>query len=150
MIDLRPLAFRLKHPQARELALQAVHDAPDNWIVQIRPDKRSLEQNSMMHALFDAVAKSGYQWGGRAWGADAWKAILVSGFCQAKRSEHRGRNAQTPDEMLDCPLIEGLEGELVQVRLSTAAMPKEMGSEFISYVLAWCDHNQIPTGEAGW
>lgn len=150
MSDEQPLKFRLAHDMARNLACAAVRSAPKNWTVTIRPDKRTLDQNAMMHAIFDAISKSGKAFlANRSFRADQWKAILVSAFYQNLVSERRELGLED-DEDMDCPLIEGIEGEFVQLRMSTAQMPKKVAAKFITYILQFCDERGIPTGEAGW
>jgi hypothetical protein len=105
----------------RQRAIDAVRDAPDGWEVIIRPKRRSLDQNSKLHALIQEF--DGLEFAGQKRSADDWKVILVSGHTQATKGEYE--------------LITGIEGEMVQLRESTARMSKERSSSLIEYIQAF-------------
>lgn len=121
--------FRLVHARARELAERAVREAADGTVVTLGPAKRSLDQNAKFHALCDDVAKSGKEWFGKARTAEEWKVLLISAHSSATKS--------------GCDMVSGLEGELVQLRESSAAMSKARASSLLEYCLAWCAQNSI-------
>lgn len=125
--------FYLVHDTARRMACQAVNAAEQGMVVTIRKPNRTLDQNAKFHAMCDDIAKSGFQWFGRARSAEEWKVLLVSAHAAAT-----GRG---------CEMIQGLEGELVQVRESTAAMTKERSSSLIEYVVSWAASHGIPLSE---
>lgn len=85
--------------------------------------KRSLPQNAIFHALCDDISRSPIEWDGCRRTAGEWKVLLVSGHAMAT-----GRPVD---------LVRGLEGELVQLRESTAAMSKERSTSLIDYTIAW-------------
>lgn len=91
--------------------------------------KRSLSQNAIFHALCDDISRSPIEWGGCRRTADEWKVLLVSGHAVAQ-----GRAFD---------LVGGLEGEMVQLRESTAAMSKERSTSLIDYTIAWATSHGI-------
>jgi hypothetical protein len=105
----------------RQRAIDAVRDAPDGWEIIVRPKRRSLDQNSKLHALIQEF--DGLEFSGQKRNAEDWKVILVSGHTQATKGESE--------------LITGIEGEMVQLRESTARMSKERSSSLIEYVQAF-------------
>jgi hypothetical protein len=105
----------------RQRAIDAVRDAPDGWEVIIRPKRRSLDQNAKLHALIQEF--DGLEFAGQKRSADDWKVILVSGHTQATKGESE--------------LVTGIEGEMVQLRESTARMSKERSSSLIEYIQAF-------------
>ena len=115
--------FFLVHDLARANACKAVMAAEQGMVVTIRKPNRTLDQNAKFHAMCDDIAKAGVQWFGRARSAEEWKVLLVSAHAAAT-----GRG---------CEMVQGLEGELVQVRESTAAMTKDRSSSLIEYTIAW-------------
>ena len=119
--------FGLVHPEARRRAMAAVAEAPEGWRIVIEPQKRTLDQNSKFHALCSDMA--GQPWYGKARNLDDWKTLFVSGHTIAT-----GGVAE---------IITGLEGELVNIRESTARMSKARGSSLIEYTLAHCAMNGI-------
>jgi len=121
--------FRLVHSAARRLAIDAVVHAENGMVVTIRKPKRSLDQNAIFHAICDDIAKSKIEWFGRERSAEEWKVLLVSAHAAAT-----GRG---------CEMVQGLEGELVQVRESTAAMSVSRSSSLIEYAVAWATQHGI-------
>lgn len=123
--------YRLANDQVRLRVILAIKDAPEGWIVQLRPPTRSLEQNAKFHAICEDIAKSGKEWGGKARTPEQWKAIIVSGHSEATKVENE--------------LVLGIEGELINLRESTAQMSKARGSSLIEYALAFCAMEGINT-----
>lgn len=125
--------FYLVHDTARRKACEAIMAAEEGMVVTIRKRNRTLDQNAKFHAICDDIAKSGLKWFGRARSAEEWKVLLVSAHAAAT-----GRG---------CEMVQGLEGELVQVRESTAAMTKERSTSLIDYTIAWCTSHGIELQE---
>ena len=86
-------------------------------------EKRTLSQNDMFHGLCRQISKQRPSWNGVECDADAWKQLLVCGHAIATK-----RPVQ---------LVKGLEGELINLRESTAKMDKERGASLIEYTMAW-------------
>lgn len=126
-------SFRLVHPTARQLARAAVETAPHGYIVEVREQTRSLDQNARFHAICSDVAKFGVTWAGRARTAEQWKVLFVSAHAVAT-----GRGSE---------VVPGLEGEFVNLRESTAQMGKSRASSLMEYVQAWCAEHEIELKE---
>ena len=109
--------------------MAAVRDAPEGYVVTVGEETRSLAQNAKMHAIFEDVAKSGFQWDGKARTTAQWKVLFISAHAVATNE--------------GAEVIVGLEGELVNVRESSAKMTKSRGASLISYALAFCHLNGI-------
>ena len=125
--------FRLVHDTARQRALQAVRDAQPGQYVIIKDSDRSLAQNAKLHAIFEDFAKSGFQINGETFSADDWKILLISAHSEATKEASR-------------PVI-GLEGELVMLRESSAAMSVARMSSLIEYCVAFASQNNIKLSE---
>lgn len=117
-------SYILAHAKARNLALENVRNAPDGYFVKISEPTRTLEQNAKFHAICTDLKRSGLQWAGAGRSAAQWKVLLVSGHAIAT-----GQGAE---------VVEGLEGELVNIRESTALMSIRRGSSLIEYAIAFC------------
>jgi hypothetical protein len=115
--------FVLAHPTARRLAKEAIDAAPDGHVVVIREPSRSLDQSAAFHAICSDIAKSKTEWFGKTRTAEEWKVLLVSAHSSATKQGH--------------DMVQGLEGELVQLRESTARMSKARASSLIEYCKAW-------------
>lgn len=116
------MKFILAHQTARQRALEAVKTAPDGWQVVVKPNTRSLDQSAKFHAICGDLAKLGLDWAGKKRSLEEWKVLLVSGHAVATKHE--------------AEVIEGLEGELISIRESTASMSKARSSSLIEYSLA--------------
>ena len=121
---------------------QAAKDLPGVWawikamliaghrlVLEVRPESRSLDQNAHFHALCGDIARSGIEWFGKPRKADEWKVLLVSGHAKATKQE--------------ADVVPGLEGELVNLRESTARMSRARASSLIEYTLAFCAEHGV-------
>lgn len=118
--------FRMVHAEARRRAMEAVLNAPEGYIVEVKEATRTLEQNALLHALLQDM--DGLQWFGKPRTMPEWKVLMVSGHSVAT-----GRPVD---------VVPGLEGELVNIRESTAAMTKSRLSSLVEYVQAWVANNE--------
>jgi len=116
------------HP-ARSRAIQAVQEAPDGWVVEIREPTRSLEQNALFHDICHAIAKSRLEWAGKKRTAAQWKVLLVSAHAVATKEGSE--------------LVPGLEGEFLNLRESTALMSVKRASSLIDYSMAFATTNGV-------
>lgn len=89
---------------------------------------RSDAQNRIFHAICTDVASQA-TFLGKKRSAQQWKVIFVSAHAVATEGESE--------------LVEGLEGELVQLRESTAKMTRERMTSLIEYAIAWAMQNNI-------
>lgn len=112
----------LVHAEARRRAHQDIDSAPDGYIAQTRPPKRSLDQNAALHSICGDLAKQ-LPFAGKMRTLAQWKVILVSGHAIA---------TQQPNEV-----IPGIEGEFVNLRESTAEMGVRRMSSLIDYAVAY-------------
>jgi len=69
--------FILAHPQARSRALAYVAEAPDGWVVSIKPSTRSLEQNARLWAMLGDVSRQ-VEWYGKKLDPEDWKHVFSS------------------------------------------------------------------------
>ncbi len=125
--------FKLVHAEARRRAAEAVRTADEGDMVVISAPLRNLEQNAKFHAICGDLEKSGFRFRGRPRIAAEWKVILVSGHAVAT-----GVYGSEGFEV-----IEGIEGETINLRESTAAMEKPRASSLIEYAVAFCAMNEI-------
>lgn len=103
-------------------ACRAINAAEDGMVLILRPPRRNMPQNAKFHAICHDFAESGIVWGGKTRSPGEWKTLLISGHAVA---------TGTPTAV-----IEGLEGELVNVRESSARMSRRRASSLIEYAQA--------------
>lgn len=114
--------FRLVNDGVRQLATAAVWRAPEGWHVTIKPPTRSGEQNRRLHAMLSDIAKSGKVTLANRVVDDIedLKCLFVSAWrMETKQSSE---------------IVEGLHGEPVQLRRSTASMSKEELGELMTVI----------------
>lgn len=75
--------LKLTGEAARIASCNAVMVAPEGWIVTIAEPTRNLEQNALMWALLDCMAKQ-TDWHGNKLNAEEWKDLLSAGLVQSK------------------------------------------------------------------
>ncbi|PVX40555.1 NinB protein [Pasteurella langaaensis DSM 22999] len=92
------------------------------YVVEIKPITRTLEQNSKLHAMLTDISQQA-QFKGRWLSVEQWKLIMVSAHAIAS-----GGKAE---------MEIGLEGEVINLRESTAQMGVKRLASLIDYIEAW-------------
>jgi hypothetical protein len=111
--------YKLFSPRSRQKALEAVRQAPEHWIVEVKPRTRSLEQNAMLWRLLTITANN------VAWPVngteikltpDDWKDIFTASLHQEKR------------------IAKGVQGGFVMLGRSTSVMTIPAMTELIEFI----------------
>ena len=114
--------FELRHMQARQLAAQAVYEAPADYIVTIKEPTRNLDQNAAQWPILQAFSEQ-LQWpvnGQMVWMTDGeWKDVLTCAFEQ-----------ESPR------LAMGMNGGVVMLGKRTSKMGKKRFSEWLDFLHA--------------
>jgi hypothetical protein len=112
--------FHLVHAEARRRALQAVSEAPDGMVIQIKEPTRSLEQNSAQWPCLEAFSRQ-LLWpvnGERVrLSPEEWKDVLSAAF----HGEH-------------VRLAQGLNGGVVMLGMRTSQMSKKDFSAWLEFL----------------
>ena len=93
--------------------------------IEIKRAKRSIDQNSMFHAI---IHKVGIQMreAGSTWSDEDWKRLLIDQF-MAETNRHKGI------------IVPSLDGQrIVQLGTQSRKFTKAEASEFIEWLDAWC------------
>lgn len=112
----------------RSIIVEAVMNSPSGHYVTIGPRTRTEKQNERFHAMCGDVAKQ-KEFNGRKLTLQQWKVLFVSAHAKATGLEY--------------DLEVGLEGELVNLRESTAQMGVQRMASLIEYVSAWGAENDV-------
>lgn len=123
------MRFILSHKLARERAIQAITDAPEGFVVEIKEPTRREAQSARFHAICSDIVKSGKKFAGETRSKDDWKYLLVSAHAFATNQGGQP--------------MPGLEGEFVTLRESTARMGIKRMASLIEYCEAWCENEGI-------
>ena len=106
--------------------------------IEVRERKRSDEQNALLHAMLTEVSRK-LEFNGKKLSVDEWKLVFVSAHAIAT-----GKPAE---------MVIGLEGEVINLRESTAQMSVKRLSSLIEYIHAYCaDKGMVFDGKkkSGW
>ncbi|MDP0333876.1 recombination protein NinB [Glaesserella parasuis] len=124
--------YFLRTEQIKNNALEFVKALPIDekkpLVIDVKPITRNLEQNAKFHAMCGDIAKQ-VQFNGEWLPLETWKVLLISAHAEATKEGSR--------------LVTGLEGELVNIRESTADMSVKRMASLIEYVQAYCDLNGV-------
>lgn len=104
-------------------------------LVTIGDVTRSELQSRKLHAICGDVAKQ-VQWMGRWRDQDQWKVLLISGHATATK--------------IGAELVPGLEGEIVNIRESSANMTVKRMASLLEYTNAWCAENEVKLSAPKW
>ena len=102
--------------------------------LEIKDAGRSNEQNEKYHAIIGDIAKQAQHMGAK-WSAEDWKRLLVQEFCRQSGLESG-------------QIIPNLAGDgICQLGRQTRKFTKEQASEFVAFLICWCDQNGIEINE---
>jgi hypothetical protein len=97
--------------------------------LEIKPASKSRDQEEKYHAIIGDIAKQAQHMGAK-WDAETWKRLLVDKYCR-----EIGLNSQ---------IMANLDSDgLVQLGFQTRKFTKEQASEFVAFLICWCDQNGI-------
>jgi len=102
--------------------------------VEIKYKNRSNEQNEKFHAIISDIAKQAQHMGAK-WDSETWKRLLVDKYVR--------------EIGLTSKIMANLDNDgLVQLGFQTRKFTKEQASEFVSFLICWCDQNGIELKES--
>ncbi len=76
------ILLHLNNANARSAAVSAIWDAPDGYVCQILPAKRTSPQNAILHAALTDIAEQ-VEWHGQKLEIEDWKRLLTAAWCRA-------------------------------------------------------------------
>lgn len=120
--------FILRNETIRQRAADHIFMVPDGFTVTVSEPLRNLEMNAKFHAICSELEKLKVPWFGKPREAAAWKVLLVSGHAVATKE--------------GADILPGIEGEMVNIRESTALMSKSRGSSLIEYGTAFLESHR--------
>lgn len=116
--------YILAHVQARQRASHSVLNAPEGYVVEIKPPTRNLEQNAALWAKLNEISNQ-LVWHGRKLDAESWKHIFTSSL---KKQD----------------VVPNLDGTgFVVMGVSTSKMTKAEMSELLELITAFAAQNGV-------
>ncbi len=109
--------FFLVHHQARLNALEAVQNAPDGWMVQVKEKTRSIEQNALLWSRLEEVSKQ-VDWYGEKLTSEDWKHVFSASLKKQKA-------------------VRGIDGGFVVLGQSTSKMTKAEMADLLTLMEAF-------------
>ena len=110
----------------RELAHQMVDSTPDGHVIELRPPKRSLEQNRYYWAILTDISEQVVP--GRAYEPSIWHEYLRALFL--------------PERMIELP-----DGSVKMIEGSTAELKLNEFSEYLEKVIKWALEHEVKFSE---
>ena len=97
--------------------------------LEIKPASKSRDQEQKYHAIIGDIAKQAQHMGAK-WDSETWKRLLVDKYVR--------------EIGLTSKIMANLDNDgLVQLGFQTRKFTKEQASEFVSFLICWCDQNGI-------
>ena len=118
----------LAHAEAKRRAHAAIDQADDGSVVTIGPPTRKAIQNAKLHGMLGDISKQ-LAYRGKKRTVKFWKGLLISGWSIAIGEE--------------AEIIEGLEGELINIRESSTTLGIRRTASLIEYIHAYGDMNSV-------
>lgn len=120
--------FKLSHDLARYNAVEAVKSAPEGYLVEVRPDTRTIAQNRLLWALLNDLSRQvSWQVNGEKvkLSPDDWKDIATASSYQESR------------------ITSGFKGGVVMLGRSTRRMNKSEFSDLVNTILEFGDDQGV-------
>ncbi len=121
---------RLWEPQQGHKALLSIWPEIKAWLlaghvleIEVRPERRSSEQNALLHALLSEIAAQ-VDWAGSKRDVEVWKRLLTAAWLRA-----RGESVE---------LLPALDGHGIDVVFRhTSKLTRAECAELITYIESW-------------
>ena len=105
-------------------------------VVEIKDEKRTIDQNSMYHSIIYQISKQAQHIGSK-WDAESWKRLLVDSF-MTELGNGVGH------------IVPNLTGTgIVQLNISTRKFTKQQASDFTEWLFVWCAENGVDLDAKG-
>lgn len=121
--------FKLVNVRVRMNAQKAISEAPDGYVVEIKPETRNLEQNAKLWAMLSDVSKQ-VVYHGKKLNTEDWKSLFTGSL--------RGFELM--------PSVNG-DGGFVMLGEPTSKMNKKRFSELIEMIYAFGNDNRVSWSE---
>tara|TARA_R110000868_G_scaffold383849_1_gene651152 strand:- start:368 stop:766 length:399 start_codon:yes stop_codon:yes gene_type:complete len=131
------MIFDTNTSESRQNAANAVLSSPEGYLVDIRKEIRTPEQNKLMWAALTDISKQ-VEWHGRFLTAENWKDVLSAALVKAD-------------------VVPGIDGGFVVLGQRTSKMNKEQFGELVDLIYAfgsqngvhWSDQDRIGLSQQG-
>jgi hypothetical protein len=113
-------------PHNRDVAKQMVDSAPDGYVLEVRPPKRSLDSNRYYWAVLGDISEQMVV--GKAYEPSIWHEYLRALFL--------------PEQMIELP-----DGSIKMLEPSTSELNQATFSEYVEKVVKWALEHDVKFSE---
>jgi hypothetical protein len=113
----------LSSPKNRDLARRLIGLAPDGAVMRIKPEGRSLDQNSLLWAAISDVSRA--MPGGKKHTPETWKCLFMSACGHAVQFE------------------EGLDGKPFPIGFRSSKLTVSQMGDLLDFIFAWGAENGV-------
>ena len=113
-------------PHNRDVAKQMVDNAPDGYVLEVRPPKRSLDSNRYYWAVLGDISEQMVV--GKAYEPSIWHEYLRALFL--------------PERMIELP-----DGSIKMLEPSTSELNQTLFSEYVEKVVRWALEHEVKFSE---
>ena len=113
-------------PHNRDVAKQMVDNAPDGYVLEVRPAKRSLDSNRYYWAVLGDISEQMVV--GKAYEPSIWHEYLRALFL--------------PERMIELP-----DGSIKMLEPSTSELNQTLFSEYVEKVVRWALEHEVKFSE---
>jgi hypothetical protein len=113
-------------PHNRDVAKQMVDNAPDGYMLEVRPAKRSLDSNRYYWAVLGDISEQMVV--GKAYEPSIWHEYLRALFL--------------PERMIELP-----DGSIKMLEPSTSELNQSLFSEYVEKVVKWALEHDVKFSE---
>ena len=110
----------------REIAHQMVDSSPDGYVIEVKPQKRSLEQNRLYWAILTDISEQVIP--GKAYEPSIWHEYLRALFLQER-------------------VVELPDGSVKMLEPSTTELNQAQFSEYVEKVIQWALQHDVKLSE---
>jgi len=110
----------------RELAHQMIDSAPDGHVIEVKPAKRSLEQNRLYWAILSDISEQVVP--GKSYEPSVWHEYLRALFL--------------PERVVELP-----DGSIKMLEPSTAELKLDEFSQYVDKVIKWAVEHDVKLSE---
>lgn len=124
--------YKLFSPRQRSLAIEAVRNAPEHYLVEIKPRTRSIDQNALLWRLLTITSRH-VTWSVNGQesilSADEWKDVFTASLHQEQR------------------IARGIRGGFVMLGKSTSRMSVDQMTQMIEFIYSFLAEQGVVVDE---
>lgn len=119
--------FVINEKNRRDVFNRLWYNTPNEWVIEVKPPTRSLDQNAKLWPMLDDVAKQ-VDWYGKKLSREEWKDVFTASLKKTK-------------------VVPGIDGGFVTCGLHTSTLSKQDFSDLIELIYAFGTQHEVVWSE---